>query len=41
MLRTPTGEWVQNQADIAQMIQTYFKSLYHASDSDIMVNNQR
>lgn len=34
MLRSSSGEWVENPENIAQMILEYFQSLYQVSASD-------
>lgn len=41
MLRNSSGNWVENQVEIAQMIQSYFKTLYQAEDTDYSTNTNR
>ena len=41
MLRTSSGEWVENQSEVVQMLQLYFQSLYHASDSGTSHDSNR
>lgn len=41
MLRTPSGEWVENQNDIAQMVQSYFQDLYQAFENENLNDSNR
>ena len=41
MLRNSSGDWVENQTEIAQLIQHYFQTLYQAVDSPLSTDDQR